>query len=572
MSYKILTTSECDVAQVFSAPPSAGASVILNGTQLVPSPFLNLTLEKYTSGDTITGGLLRVQLSGTVVGASFDEVTVSGNGSAQSIKEVLELAANSECIILEIKCASEFIKGRGKIISFSASEGNQPSWVNYAPYTVDIELYEDLINNKPYVDSEIFSSDPNLNTLLIKDLSEEFTVDINENSFTWDTVPGASSSLEGVGDKHVKVSFSIGAVGLGASCPSSGNLKGLEAVEEYMILRLSKLKNMDINGLNNGPDEEVVPALNDYRGESFLDFRSININPIENRMSISGEIIYRPSGCLHNNVFSTLTVEENLTSDGNDITISGNITGLVDSQYDTIIKNTTYLSADPCNFNEKIANANAFFDIIKGELEGIANAHASSSDTSNPDLTLDDGKDYLEDTCPPSSGNASDPCNSGSSPPSTPEFCNLRLVNSQLSRNYSRGEINFTYTYNNRPNCNIPGARTVEIEATHDMPRDNIVEIVVPGRGEKGVLTQNLCVLSSEKWSFSLNATLITNSCKRPSDLNLTQLRACAKQQLEDFKSDNGIDTNCWFITDRQEALGNKTYRYNIQYTKPSCP
>jgi hypothetical protein len=572
MSFKILTTSECDVAQVFSAPSSAGASVTIDGTPLVPSPFLNLTLEKYTSGDTITGGLLRVQLSGTVVGASFDEVASIGNGSAQSIKEVLELAANSDCITLEIKCGEEFIKGRGKIVSFSASEGNQPSWVNYAPYTVDIELYENLLNNKQYVESEIFGSDPNLSNLLIKDLSEEFTVDINENSFIWDTVPGAGNDLEGVGDKHVKVSFSIGAVGLGASCPSSGTLKGLEAVEEYMILRLSKLKNMDINGLNNGPDDEIVPALNDYRGESFLDFRSININPIENRMSISGEIIYRPSGCSHSNVFSSLTVEENLTTDGNNITISGNITGLVDSQYDTIIRNTTYFD-NVCNFNEKMANANAFFGIIKEELENIAKAHASSAQ-GNESL-FPEGKDYIKDednVCPPPTG-AGDVCYLTETPMPEPEFCDLRLVSSQISRNYSRGEINFTYTYNNNPNCSIPGARTIEIEATHDMPRDNIVEIVVPGRGEKGVLTQNLCVLSSEKWSFSFNATLITNSCGRPKErMELTKLRDCAKDQLEEFKDDNGIDTNCWFITDKQEALGNKTYRYNIQYTKPSCP
>ena len=104
--FNIQNTSNCEVSNIFSAPPTAGALVEVNGVQLIPSPFVNVNLEKNIVNDVIIGGLLRLQLSGTAVGASFDEVAVGGGTT--SIKSVLDLAKISDCVSVKIGCGSSF--------------------------------------------------------------------------------------------------------------------------------------------------------------------------------------------------------------------------------------------------------------------------------------------------------------------------------------------------------------------------------------------------------------------------------------------------------------------------------
>lgn len=569
--YSISTTTTCDVT-TFAAPPSAGALVSVGGVQLVPSPFINLTLEKNISDDIIIGGLLRVQINGMAVGASFDEVAATGS---TSIKSVLDLAANSDCVRVIIQCGSQFINGSGRIISASASEGSQPTWVNMAPYSIEIELYTNNLTGEPYVTPENpeSSEDPDTKDLMLKDITEQFTINVDEDSFNFGVVAGCSAGTAcGVGRRHVKVSFSISATGIRGgseecgepepSEPPSSKKYGLEAVEQYFINRIDKLKDMDLNGLKNKPTQ-LIPVLAEYSGgRSYLDFRSLEVDPRSNTMTLTGDIIYRPSGC-EPDVFTNITVEESVDTEGNQITVSGTITGLVDVEYTKIIRAAKYLDTT-CAFNDKIAAANAYFAKINNEttIKNIALAHRTR-DSIVDSCTLDDEENPLASCFPEPS------------PSTAPELCDFRLISSQISRNYADGQIDFSFVVSNKTDgCSIAGVSSLEVEATHDIPRDNIVEVLIPGRGAKGVLIQNLCVLSSEKWTFSVNLNLRSQGCKLAPKKTAAELRSCAQSILDKFRTDLGpeADTTCWFVTDNQETIGRSSYRYNIQYTKPSCP
>lgn len=573
--YTITTATTCDVT-TFAAPPSAGALVSVNGTQLKPSPFVNLNLEKNISDDIIIGGLLRVQLSGMAVGDSFDQVA-AGGGVGTSIKEVIELAGNSDCVNVVIQCGSQFINGAGRITSASASEGNQPTWVNMAPYTIEIELYTNNLTGKPYVDAENpeSSENPDTKDLMLKDITEQFTITVDEDSFNFGLVAGCNAGTAcGVGSRHVKVSFSISATGIrGGSedCedpgvePSSGpstKYYGLEAVEKYMIRRIDKLKDMDLTGLKNKPND-LIGVLAEYSGgNSYLDFRSLEVDPRANRMNLSGDIIYRPAGC-EPDVFTNITVDENVDSEGSQITVAGTITGLVDVDYTKIIRAAKYLDTG-CAFNDKMSHAKTYFDKINNEdtIKGIALAHQT--------------RPYIVDSCQ-LEGDEDNPLEScfPTETSQPPELCDFRLISSQISRDYAEGKIDFSFVVSNKQEgCTVPGVASIEIDGSHDIPHDSIVEVVIPGRGLKGALTQNLCCLSVERWTFNVDLRLLSKGCKIAPKKTAQELRDCAQLLLNKFKTDLGseADTTCWFVTDKSETISRSSYKYTIQYTKPSCP
>jgi len=62
--------SHCETSVMFpqGIPANAGAEVTINGTQLVPSPFINIVVEKYYMGDYVIGGVWKITLNGTIVG------------------------------------------------------------------------------------------------------------------------------------------------------------------------------------------------------------------------------------------------------------------------------------------------------------------------------------------------------------------------------------------------------------------------------------------------------------------------------------------------------------------------
>lgn len=615
--FNIQNVSNCDVSTILAAPPSAGAEVSIDGTQLIPSPFVNINVEKNIVNDTIIGGVWKVQLNGTVTGSSFNEVTAGCNSQDQPtnsgktyLKKILTLAKNSCCVHVIIKCGCDFIDGYGRIISASINEGDDPTWVTRGSYSIEIELYNNKDENGDYstvVSSQNdqcpeSSSDPNPSpspnpcsvNLALKDLNESFSVSIDEDTYKWGLVKNSGNydTKLGVGRRHIKVGFSISAKGLGGggnnnncinqTTGSSGKKTyfGLAAAEKYIKCRIDKLKNMDLSGISGIPDEEIAPAFTQYKNNStsYLDFRSLEVNPIDQSISLTGDIIYRPadSGC-HPDVFTSINVEESLDNEGSQITISGSIEGLASVSYNAdinpnVVENliacsgTGLIQGSPlCDYNDKMNAANKYFkDVIDNTdlLKDIAMAHCEN----RPVLVV---------KCVNAQGEEGDvvPCVSTSPEPSTSFMCtNIQLISRQVSRDYSEGTINFTFVLTNKEqDCStIEGVTNLNIDATHDLPRDNIVETVVPGRGQKGVLIQNLCCLSADRWSFDVDMTL-SKSKKIPP----LRLKHCAREALKKFIEDNKIDPdpfkNCWFVTDHQETLGNKSYKYSIQFTKPSC-
>lgn len=580
---QIMNTSNCESSVIFSGggPNSAGAVVMVGGTQLIPSPFVSLSTEKYKMGDMTIGGVLRLSLNGTVTGNSFNDV-IQGAAGRTGLNDILQLGQNPDCVEVIIQCDNQLINGHGRIISVSSSEGNQPTWVNMAPYTIEIELYTNDIglssDRAIQSDQLVTSSNPNLNDLMLKNISETLSFSINDETYSWGNIEcglsSASGIIDGFGNKHIKLNFNISAMGI-RGCPSatgamSNYTFGLEAAESYLIARLKQLHStnndniLDFNNYNDAPNGGLVNTINSYfiPAKSYLDFRNISVNPIENSIEISGDIIYRPSGCLNSDVFTTLNVEQQLSVDGETITINGNIIGLAQNDYSSLIDLNSN-DFNNCSFNDKMTHAETFLSKINNSnvLSEITNCYKSATG-------------YIQDDC--SSSGYYDDCATTVTVTPMPDIglCDsMRITSSQITRNISSGEINFSFTLSNSANCDVLGAKKVNVEITHDKPHDNIVEIIIPGRGSKGPLIQNLCCNSAEKYDLTVDATLNRKTCTfNIQQQTVNELRACADRALQSLIDDQGVDVSCWFKTNDQESIGNTSYKLSRTYVKPSCP
>jgi hypothetical protein len=566
--------STCDVSTIFSgALPNQGAIVRVNGIDLVPSPFLNLNLEKYRAGDAIIGGVLRAQLDGYVTGNSFTDVTAQISG-------LLDLSRYSNCVHLYIQCSGQFIDGFGRITSLSVNEGNQPTWVNLAPYNMEIEIYENL--KKRVVEASTGLGLPN--HLMLRGYSEELSLSINEDSFNWDDVPGVSGAvgpngetgnafpeISGYikqGNQHVKATFAISAQAIsemgGCTGLSFVSGYGLEGAESAILARITGLKKLDLKTLSstNYP-VSLTSHLNAYAsGQSYLEFRSVSINTVENSINVNGEIIYRPSGCANPELFTTMTVDENVDDAGRTLTISGNIRGLYRPTYNNII-GLSDSGPRNCDQINRMESINRYINYLTNN-SGVGILRAIGESPSHKT------NESIIDTCYNTSSYGS-PCASPS--PSPMILCSgLRLLSTQISRNYGEGTASYSFVLSNKQNCSIIGAKNVNVDITHDLPADNIVEVIVPGRGHKGVLIQNLCCKSSEKYSINIDATLNSNLCNFQNTAVVSGLKNCAYGLLSNLEKNSGIDVSCWFVVENKESMGNTSYKLSKSYVKPSCP
>lgn len=564
----------CDNSIIFnglSLPSDAGAYVAINNMQLIPSPYVNINLQKYTSGDKVIGGVLKITLNGEVLGSSFNSL-IDGQG-APGIKDILDLSKDSGCVDVDIRCDSTLINGFGRIISAGFNEGPQPTWVNRAPYSIEIDLYENNIHTDPRVVIPDFNNLFSNNKFMLKSLSEEISWSISEDAFSAGAGCYTPAGIDLFGNKHIKLNFNITAIGIdscaGNSVSSGTIYYGLEAAEKYIQQRLNEFESLNtpgslsyIPGYDFPPAEIEAAALNYFSGtRSYMDFRNLSINPSENSISVNGEIIYRPKTCLNPDVFTEINIEQNLTVDSEDFTISGSIKGLSSHKFEDIIKlENTPNEFNNCAFNDKMNRAETFLNKINNysALVNMVECYASAAG-------------YITDNCIYSVN--SDPCVTSTPTPEPPELCNFRVTSQQIGRNLSNGEINFTFNLSNSPNCDVLGATKLDVSYTHDRPHDNIVEILIPGRGSAGSLVQNLCCSSVEKYDINIDAVLNKKNCNFDFKVaTIDKLRECANKLLLEIQTSNpNISFDCWFLTNDVETIGNNTYKLSRTYVKPSC-
>lgn len=580
-------------------PTNHGALVMINGSSLIPSPYVNVSVEKFMLGTAQIGGIWKISMNGQVVGNSFGDISLG-------LKGILNLAKKGECVEVIIECSGEFIRGKGRVTSSAALEGN---WVQTGKYTIDVDLYENYAN--PVVE-------PNVSSMIdskyhLKSFTEDITFAITDDTFSSDGVPAISSmpatigcnstSTSGMallktyfGNQHAKATFSIAAEGIYGGCPYSSGVYGLTAAESVITKRLGSLANLRIEelvgvehpsglcsnldaGSKYAPSGGLAHSDAYNSGIPYLSFRSVSINPLQGSISVNGEIIYRPSGLQFPGLFTTLTIEESTDSEGRTVTISGTVKSLSkgSQSYGNIVAMASTQAKTPWNNriqdNGRMAELESFLNFIisPSGLDVMTQIGGFSSVGTTTQT-------YIVDSCV-----GVNPCISqtpGSSCPPIPSpslnpvvLCGggfVRVLSSQISKNYGEGTGSFSIGLSNKINSASNGFTKLDVDVTHNKPADTVVEVIVPGRGSKGPIIQNICCKTADKYSITINANMTTNNPSYVDPVISSGLRVCVEKTMDKLQKE--YELGCWFITNNEESFGNASYRLSKGFIKPSCP
>lgn len=536
-------TSSTEISYTNCPPiPPGGATVSVGALNLKPAPFVSLTIEQYKVNDIVVGGALIVNLNGTVVGNGFADVS-------SQIYEILQLGTSTECVPININCnGASVVNGLGRVRNVSGDEGPQPSWVNIAAYTMEIEVFEN--NGETVVKPDPTFSDWITENEIIKNISETINLSVDSDAYNVDSAPGIGR----IGKAHAKCSFSISVSGAATSSCSSGNKKvGLDAAEEVMKRRLDGLSNMQWNLAKLGAPQ-IHGELQQYRGGARrLHFRSVEVNPFDSTITVNGDIIYRPAACQYPNVFMDVSADSSTSNDdqGRTVTISGNIQGLSNDEYSTII----FAGGFAGESNIKMPSAESAYGAISGGLLAMAKAYLMEK---------------IEDPCSdadPEGGSA--PCKQMEDDQKKEETeCDIRLVSKSVTRNFGEGSINFNHTYSTQKNCSIPGAKNVDIEVTRNKPTDVTAEFTVIGRGYP--LIQDLNTKTRETVAISASASLDNNDCSLASSTDSSTIEACLQGLIDQQKAKLGVQ-NWFIIRDTSSVSTNGTIRLDQEFLRPSC-
>jgi hypothetical protein len=379
--YRIQKETTSEIVSTQALDPNA-ASVTIDGTSLIPAPFVSLSIEQYRAGDLIIGGALNVSLNGTVYDAE-------AGGFASISNKVLDLLNNigqeGDCVHIVIDCGgASLVNGYGTVTALDIQEGPDPTWTQLVPYGINLQLY--VNNAELVVKPNAQASDYITNNEIIKDLSETINISHDNDSHMVDGIVGMT-----VGRSHVKYNFQISATGGAVGCKDKFSQKtGIEAAEDVVKRRIDSLRNGNIKtGLatTNYIDADLSHYHNS--GHKYTEIRNLDVDTISGSVSVTGDLILRPANITHPYAFVEISPEHSsdITKIGSDITISGNIEGLPSPNFNT---NSLVIEQDfhPAT-KDKIANAEAAYqDIITG-IKGIA---SSVLDKTRDNTSLSDAK------------------------------------------------------------------------------------------------------------------------------------------------------------------------------------
>lgn len=529
--YKVQNETSTENISIQAIPPG-GASVTVGGASLDPAPFVSLSIDQFRVGDLIIGGVLVVSLNGTVYsenGNGFSDIATKLKSKFKDIGQ------NGDCVPVNINCGgTQLVNGFGTIRSVSIDEGPDPSWTQIAAYSIEVEMYindGDLVV-KPNANANNYVT----SNEIIRDLSESVTLNVDNDAFSIDTVNGQK-----VGRAHARYTFNISATGGAVSCKTSiGKKTGLEAAEEVVKRRINSIASGSISSSLGAPPS-LINALSTYHsGSKYMQIRSVDADPVNGTMTVSGDIILRPQGLTYPQAFVDISVDSrsDATQIGRTVTISGTIEGLYTENFSDLIS-SSFISASA----NKIGNAESVYGSIKGLGQALANSWQENK---------------LPDTCSQNSGKLTGIC-----PVTIPvSECDFRLVNRSVTRNFGQGTISFSDEYSTVPNCNIPGAAKVESEVTHTFPTNVFAEFTIPFRGKP--LTQDLGTTTKETVSVTVTAT-VEAGC---SIADMSGIGGCLSDEAERLRDLEGASG--WYVTQDSFTKSNTgTFRISTEWTKP---
>lgn len=405
--------------------PINNSLILINGSQLRPVPEINISYEKFTSGDYVIGGYMKIQLSGQIIGTSSSNL----NSKINSITSY-----HSKCLPIIVSCGEEtLVNGSGFFRSITINPSDQPFMVSYS---IDIEVTRNF-------DTKVIKPDQEFTTLYDIEIPDTIHLQTYEESLSLSSTDDLGKT--GIfGETFSKPSLKLtGAISIQAHnimCSDISSNNMLNGIYDILESRVQKILAL------NGALSATYPILSNYIDGSWSaihDTKGLSINKLDNKIEWRFDMFIYKGSCFPKAI---TTIERTESTDQltglSSFTIKGTIRGLSDKSVGVI--DNKVLSSD------KLANALAVYsEVVDGSW-----------------LSSYYGYNILG--CKTSAARPDSACYQRSS--------------AQVTQNSNTGEINFNATYADIESCELGGTQ-IDISITEERPAANHVTYIIPGRG-----------------------------------------------------------------------------------------
>jgi hypothetical protein len=485
-----------------------------------PVPFITLNKENIVNKEGILGTKYVITLNGTL---STSPTLNGGIENVDSLQDSLMAGLNQNGLRFELKCGSTSLLvcyPKINFINFSTSTNN---WVYTTPYTIELE-FEDYssVSNAPYID----------------ECNETWNVEFVEESSKY------TLELSGVTDQEagyyydkdcnyiiLRVNHSLNAVGQ-QNYYNTGT--GITGVLEKDAWQYARDWCIDRLGFDSGIlQDSGVLNLRITGAGGIASYYPYNHMRITSRSETQGSYSVEEnwlialsgsgdsySGSLRANEDFNVDIAQQQEDDMTQATIQGTIQGWETRDYGT--------NPDDFSITEsKIQSAEAYWNIIKMRL--LPRVQLYTQGISNRSI-------------------------------------NVLPIAKTVGYLPSKGVINYSYTYDDRPILNISGALAEMITIDHNLATDVTASLPIIGR-TAGAIVQSMNTYTNPTLTVNVECTMPRSTGTGLAGLMANIPRTQVNELLCQFQADLTGNWASVHVTDNKENWIPTTSRYSRTIT-----
>lgn len=427
-------------------------SMMYGNYSFSPVPMISISKEyQKTAADIAIGTVFDVSLNGNII-AGTSGGTIGLPVLFSGIRDIRN-AFDRDGKLFKISCNNEVLfECYPRIVSPIVFQESENHWVNTVPYSVTLQC-----DNEP-VDQGIPGSGENVLTLhppYIANFDESYTFEFDQEYNPY-TLP-VSGGFVDTGFIAVRASHDVSAAGKshwhGTTATGTLQKPAWQWAKDFVS---TKVGANPVNAMGSGL---FNLAIDSYYAYDY--YRSQRISESEGTFGVTETylITNKNSGVVEDFVAEIRSnIEDPLTS----VTINGTVQGLELRSYGVN-------SGDFSISTNKFANASGYFERIKDSILIYPRVQALASIEG---ITLN-----------------------------TTPFTKV------IGKSPTKGQITYSYEYNNRPSNCITGARTESIQINDDNPSDVFSAITVMGRTQ-GPILQSFNTVTEFKRTVSFDVSM----------------------------------------------------------------
>lgn len=519
--------------------------------RLVPAPLLSINQELIYANDIVIGYTPIISLNGNCTSLDLRNITPGNvydfNDTIVAIKNFKEIiSANGGTLLVTDANGKELLKATGGIVRSISIEESENKWVNYAPYSLDIEFNElwlgdcDALITKNC--GEIFdglTETPellNMKKYRVKSFKDSFSLELSEdtmyNAFLLDNL--------NINNQHFNIKYTIDATGKHYFNSDFQLMPAWEQAKKFVQFKLiEQIKNRLISQFMqryttgcDDPQTKVLEELYESNSPGLFDNITLNDFQIFNETvscdaseaegsfsaTYSAIIKRKHAGSANNQgVLHFFNKSINTTDDGSvknvTITFSGEVRGLIETG---LIKTPNIIEL-PASGSIFVYNDNATDSRYSKALAGLTDI----VDTANEDIKSNIKTALgITNSALGVTGN----CINASGVPSPASY--------NLNHTYVDGVITYETTYTTERACSPSGTSFTNINITVEDSVDIVAEFVIPGRS-KGPIIQKIGAKNPKKININIDGS-VGQKCCLTTNIDDLYDEACAGFVLPD--------------------------------------